>query len=65
MSEADAGKIYQEQRGSEWVRDDKGKERGDGKIGNQCHKGKEAIRLHHRDNCGTVVCDTWKNVQPT
>jgi hypothetical protein len=55
-SEADAGKIYQEERGSGWVRDDKGKERGDGKIGNQCHMGKAVIHLHHLDNCGTVVC---------
>jgi hypothetical protein len=44
------------------MRGRKGRERGDRKIGNQCHMGKAAIRLHHLDNCGTVGCDTCRNV---
>jgi hypothetical protein len=64
-SEADAGKIYQEERGTGWVREDKGRDRGDRKIGNECHLGKAAIRLHHLEARGTVVCDTRRNVQTT
>jgi hypothetical protein len=64
-SEADAGRIYQEETGTGCVREDKGRVRGDRKIGNECHMGKAAIRLHHPEACGTVVCDTWRNVQTT